>query len=209
MRGYRVELGEIEAVLKGHPAVQEAVVLLEERGTAVSREKQLVAYVVGQSDSALSSAELRTYLRTQLPEYMVPASYMMLDALPLLPNHKIDRQALSAIGQAGSELEGAGGEEPRNAVEEALVAIWALVLGRERVGIYDNFFDLGGHSLLITQVISRVREGLQVELPLRMLFEKPTIADFAEAIIQQELAQLDEEELLQMLADMESPSPEM
>jgi acyl carrier protein len=135
---------------------------------------------------------------------MVPVFYTWLHTLPLLANGKVDRRALSAIGQTRHEPERAeGGEAARNPVEETLVGIWEQVLGREHVGISDNFFDLGGHSLLITRVISRVREQLQVELPLRTLFENPTIADFAEAIIQQELEQADSDVLLQMLTELE------
>ena len=208
LRGYRVELGEIEATLQGYPEIQEAIVQLEERGRAVSTERQLVAYMVGRSDASPTSAELRTYLRERLPDYMVPAFFVPLDALPLLSNGKVDRQALSAIERSHGEPTKHGGGVPRNPVEEALADIWAQVLGRERVGIDENFFDLGGHSLLITQVISRVRESLQVELSLRTLFEKPTIADFAEAVIQQELAQVDSDELMRMIAELEELSPD-
>jgi amino acid adenylation domain-containing protein len=203
LRGYRVEPGEIEAALKEHPQVHEAVVLLEEGEPGSAGDKYLVACVVGQNDSPPAPRELRSYLHQRLPEYMVPAFYIVLNALPLLPNGKIDRRALSALRQSRREPVGVGQAAPRNQVEEALVSIWMRVLGREQVGIYDNFFDLGGHSLLITQVISRVREQLQVELPLRALFEKPTIADFAEAIIQQELEQADSDELMHILAELE------
>ena len=206
LRGYRIEPGEIEATLKGHPEVQEAVVLLEERQSASAKERHLTAYLVGQHASSLSGGELRAYLRERLPDYMVPAFYVWLESLPLLPNGKVDRHALSAIGQSRTDAKrGSVGETAaaRNPVEEALVDIWAQILGRADVGIFDNFFDLGGHSLLITQVISRVREQLQVELPLRALFEHPTIAEFAEAIIQQELEQADGDELRQMLAELE------
>ncbi|HLJ32959.1 MAG TPA: amino acid adenylation domain-containing protein [Ktedonobacteraceae bacterium] len=214
LRGYRIEPGEIEAVLKGYPDVQEAVVMLEERDMAMhdahngsagsGQEKRLVAYLVGQHDTTLSFAEVRAYLHQRLPDYMIPASCVQLDALPLLPNGKVDRRSLATLGRTLMSPDARAGEgEPRNAVEEALVAIWKQVLGRAHVGIFENFFDLGGHSLLITQVISRVRESLQVELPLRTLFEKPTIADFAGAIIQQELEQADSDELLQLLAEIE------
>jgi len=135
---------------------------------------------------------------------MVPAFYLWLEHLPLLPNGKVDRSALAAIGQSRSDQQRtSSGQKARNPVEETLVGIWAQILGREYVGIFDNFFELGGHSLLITRVISRVREQLQVELPLRALFEHPTIAEFAEAIIQQELEQADSHELLQMLDELE------
>ena len=210
LRGYRIELGEVEAVLRGHSEVQEAVVLLEAQGSV--REHLLVAYVVGQPSSTLSTGRLRSYLREHLPDYMVPTLYVILEALPLSSNGKVDRRALRLVrGQSAGEQgiapkEVQAGRDPRSPLEETLVEIWAQVLGRAKVGIDDNFFDLGGHSLLVTQVISRVRERLQVELPLRTLFETPTIADFAEAIIQQELAQADSDELMRMLEELEGLS---
>jgi amino acid adenylation domain-containing protein len=203
VRGYRIEPGEIEAALTGYPGVQEAIILLEKEGST------LVAYLTAQPDASPTSAELRAFLRERLPDYMIPAFYVLLDALPLLPNGKVDRNALSVIGRSrrDSEIEKGGGE-PRNSVEATLVSIWSQVLGQEQVSIYDNFFDLGGHSLLSTQVISRVRESLQIELPLRTLFEKPTIADFAEAVIQKEFEQTDSDELMHMLMELEGTSPD-
>jgi len=120
-------------------------------------------------------------LKEKLPEYMVPSAFVTLDTLPLTPNGKVDRRALPAPGGMRPELEDAF-VVPRDALEEQLAGIWAEVLGLERVGVHDDFFELGGHSLLVTQVVSRVRDALQVELPLRSLFEEPTIAGLAEKI---------------------------
>jgi len=224
LRGYRIELGEIESVLRGHPAIQEAVVLLEATsftfGAAAhpgndeaqsitpKTEQRLVAYLLKEPSSTINTSQLRSDLREHLPDYMVPTAYALLEAFPLSPNGKVDRQALHQLGQLGqAEQEAAqGGRKPRSPVEEALVEIWAQVLGRATVSIDDNFFALGGHSLLVTQVISRVRERLQVELPLRTLFETPTIADFAEVIMSQEFAQADNDDLLRMLAELEDLS---
>src|SRR5262249_41366234 len=119
-------------------------------------------------------AELRAFLRERLPEYMIPAAFIVLDALPLTPNGKLDRRALPAPFSARPDL-GTAFVGPRSSIEHVLVGIWAGVLGLDRVGIYDNFFELGGHSLLATQVVARVRESLQVDLPLRSLFEAPTV----------------------------------
>ncbi len=173
IRGYRIELGEIEAVLGQHPAVREAVALAREDSPG---DRRVVAYVVSPPDT--STNELQSFLKQKLPEFMVPSAFVFLDSLPLTPNGKIDRNALPAPDQSRPEME----EHyiaPRTPIEELLAEIWADVLKMERVGIRDNFFDLGGHSLLATQVVSRIRETLQVDLPLRALFEAPTIAELA------------------------------
>ncbi|MGH7828867.1 MAG: amino acid adenylation domain-containing protein, partial [Candidatus Binatia bacterium] len=132
-------------------------------------------------DPLLSLEELRSFLRQKLPDYMVPSAFVFLDSLPLTPNGKVDRRALPAPDQTRPDLDGTL-VAPRSPVEETLARIWAEVLGLEKVGVYDNFFDLGGHSLLATQVISRVRATLKLELPLRSLFESPTVAELAERI---------------------------
>jgi len=177
IRGFRIELGEIAAALGQHPAVREAVVLAHaERG-----ETRLVAYVAGQGDARLTVNELRGFLKDQLPEHMLPAVFMLLDSLPLTPNGKIDRRALPTPDGQRPGLDEAF-VTSRTATEELLAQIWGRVLGVERVGIYDNFFHLGGHSLLATQVVSRIRETFQVEMPLRCLFEAPTVAGLAATI---------------------------
>ncbi len=184
IRGYRIELGEIEAVLGQHPAVREAIVLAREGSSKDSTgspttDKRLVAYVVAPSNT--STNELRSFLKQKLPDYMIPSAFVFLDALPLTPNGKLDRKALPAPDQSRPELEETL-TAPRNPVEEIVASIWAEVLKLEKVGIQDNFFDLGGHSLLATQVVSRIGRALQVELPLRALFETPTVAGLAERV---------------------------
>jgi acyl-coenzyme A synthetase/AMP-(fatty) acid ligase/acyl carrier protein len=176
VRGYRIELGEIEAALCEHASVREAVAVARED---VPGDRRLVAYVVAQAGAGFEAGELRGHLRAKLPEYMVPSAFIMLDVLPLMPNGKVDRRALPAPdsnGAASSE----GYVEPRTVAEGVLADIWAEVLGLERVGVEDDFFALGGHSLLATQVISRIREAFQCELPLRTMFEAPTVAGLVE-----------------------------
>ena len=173
VRGYRIELGEIEAVLLGHGGVREAVVVAREEADG---EKRLVGYVVAEADE-LSTAGLREYLLERLPNYMVPGVLVQLAELPLTPNGKVDRKALALREDVGERAEAS--VLPRTAVEELLASIWAGVLRVEGVGITENFFELGGHSLLATQVMSRVREVFGVEVPLRSLFEQPTVAGLA------------------------------
>jgi acyl carrier protein len=175
IRGYRVEPGEIEAVLTQHPAVQEAVVMARADAPGDNR---LTAYVVAKRQPGPSSSDLRRFLQAKLPEYMLPAAFVPLDALPLTPNGKVDRRALPAPDRTRTTLEGAC-VAPRTPVEEGLAEIWGQVLGVEQVGIHDNFFELGGHSLLATQVIARLQAAFQVEVPLRRLLEAPTVADLA------------------------------
>jgi amino acid adenylation domain-containing protein len=178
IRGFRVEPGEIEAVLSQHPAVRQAVVVA--RGDR-PESKHLVAYLRADGASAPSSQELRAFVRAKLPDYMVPLGFVVLDALPLSPNGKVDRQALPDAKLTRPESE-AGFVAPRTPTEERVAEVWANVLGIERVGVQDNFFDLGGHSLLGTQIISRLTQAFQVDLPLRRLFETPTVAGLAESI---------------------------
>jgi acyl-coenzyme A synthetase/AMP-(fatty) acid ligase len=177
IRGHRIELGEIEAALSQHPAVRETVVLAREDSPG---EKRLVAYVVSTDAPADLSERLRAHLRERLPEYMVPAAFVALEALPLTPNGKVDRRALPAPD--GAAYTTRGYEAPVGEVEAKLARIWAEVLKLERVGRHDNFFELGGHSLLATQVATRVRGALGVELPLRELFAAPMIADLSSRI---------------------------
>ncbi|HVR96999.1 MAG TPA: amino acid adenylation domain-containing protein, partial [Thermoanaerobaculia bacterium] len=169
IRGFRIELGEIETVLRQAPSVETAVVLARED---VPGDRRLVAYLVGTPE------ELRRFLRERLPEYMVPAAFVWLEALPLTPNGKVDLRSLPAPEAARPALEPAP-VAPRTPVEEVVAAIWSDVLGLERVGAEDNFFALGGHSLVATRVTSRLREALGVEVPLRDLFEAPTVSGLA------------------------------
>ncbi|HXC44488.1 MAG TPA: amino acid adenylation domain-containing protein, partial [Candidatus Dormibacteraeota bacterium] len=178
VRGYRIELGEIEAALLNHPGVAQAVVVAREDQLG---GKQLVGYVVGrEEEEKLDVGQLRTYLHQRLPEYMMPWALLRLECLPLTPNGKVDRKTLPAPDSGYEAQNNYVG--PRGAEEEMLAGIFAKVLRQERVGIEDNFFELGGHSLLATQVVSRVRSVLGVELPLRQIFESPTVRGLAEQV---------------------------
>ena len=181
IRGFRIELGEIEAVLQRHAAVREAVVVAREDEPGV---KRLVAYLVSASKPAPSVSELRSFLLKGLPDYMIPSVFVVIDSLPLTPSGKVDRRALPVpsgdwVATADRYV------APRTAVEEVVAGMWAEVLRVARVGVEDNFFELGGHSLLATQIVSRIRDHFQVELPLRALFERPTVAGLAEIVDRQ------------------------
>ena len=178
IRGYRVELGEIESVLKEHPAVLEAVVLARED---VPGQLRLCAYLLTQGPLAGAASDLRRHAAQRLPDYMVPSAFVLLESLPLTPGGKVDRQALPAPEEAAAEPENTYAA-PRTPTEELLAGIWARVLNVPRVGVHDNFFQLGGHSLLATQLISRVRQVFKVELALRTLFAAPTVAELARRI---------------------------
>jgi amino acid adenylation domain-containing protein len=182
IRGFRIELGEIETVLTQHPQVQQVVVIVREDHPG---NKYLTAYIVSETET-LTSSELRQFLKGNLPEYMIPAAFVMLKALPLTPNGKVDRLVLPKPEITNSELETAF-VAPGTALEAKLAEIWCTVLHREQVGIYDNFFELGGHSLLITSVISRIQEHFSIVLPLRSLFTAPTIAELSQVIIAHQL----------------------
>jgi amino acid adenylation domain-containing protein len=181
VRGFRVEPGEIAAVICRHPGVREAVVVPRESASGL----RLVAYAAAEPGTPVT--ELRELVKSALPAYMVPADFVLLDALPLTATGKLDRRALPEP-TAGDTAAGDGYAPPETVTEELLAAIWAGLLGRERVGIFDDFFDLGGHSLLAPQVFARIEETFQVELPLRALFEAPTVAQLANRIEQELLA---------------------
>ncbi len=175
--GVRVELQEIEVVLGRHPSVRACVVEADERDVDDTR---LIAYVVPDGEQPQTD-ELRNHLRMWLPPAMLPAAYVMLDALPLLPNGKLDRSVLPPVDWGRPALQTAF-MPPRTPKEVAVAEIWSEVLNAKRVGVHDNFFDLGGHSLRATQVMSRIRSVFQVELPLRVLFEKPTVEGLAASL---------------------------
>jgi amino acid adenylation domain-containing protein len=204
VRGFRVEPGEVEATLQRCPRVREAVVVGQRYGTG---DKRLVAYLVlgGGEEPAPAVEDLRAFVRERLPEYMVPSAFVLLEKLPLTPSGKVDRRALPAPEGGGLGLAVAY-EPPRTKREETLAKVWARVLGREKIGVNDNFFALGGHSLLATQVMSGVRQAFQVELPLRVLFERPTIAGLAAAVEDALLATVDAEELEHVLDELEGAS---
>lgn len=179
LRGFRIEPGEIEAVLNQHPAIQEAVVLLREDTPG---DKRLVAYLIFTLKQQITGDDLRRYLQGRLPHYMVPGHFVMLPQWPLTPNGKLDRRALPAPQVSRPDLE-VRYIAPRTSIEELLTAIWNQVLKMERIGIYDNFFDLGGDSLLVSQVVARVRQAIQIELSLSSFFATPTIAAQAEQVM--------------------------
>ncbi len=179
IRGHRIELGEIEGILNQHPSVKEAVIVARVCGS--SEENELAAYVVGSHESAPTVAELRRFLQEKLPQFMIPSVFIFLGALPLTANGKIDRHALPPPDGERTELDH-GFVEPRTETEELVAQIWRDVLKRDRVGVYDNFFELGGHSLLATRVVARLQRNFHVDLPLRKLFEHPTVAGLAQHI---------------------------
>jgi amino acid adenylation domain-containing protein len=181
IRGFRIELREISLVLAKHPAVRESVVLLRDDEPGNLR---LVAYVIPHFHQNPAANDLKDFLQAELPDYMVPTAFVLLEAFPLTPNGKLDRHALPTPETAGLNLKEY--VAPQNAVEEVLASIWADLLKIERVGIRDNFFDLGGHSLLATQLISRVRQTFRAELSLRDLFEEPKIANLSRILIANE-----------------------
>jgi amino acid adenylation domain-containing protein len=216
VRGFRIELGELESLAVTHPSVRQAAACVREDRPGL---KRLVLYAAVEPGRDCAE-ELRALLRKHLPEYMVPSAIVLLDALPLTPNGKVDRRALPAPQSEGS------GEvaPPRTPAERTLVEIWASVLGAGSIGIHDDFFELGGNSLLATQLISRVRETFKVELPLRSAFEARTVATLAEALARQaetqeqpiitarksepatmvQVDQLSEAELDSLIAELES-----
>jgi amino acid adenylation domain-containing protein len=178
IHGFRIELEEIEAALSQHPEARDCIVVAREDQTG---DKRLVAYVVAESESPITSSEFIEHLKERLPGYMIPSAFVTLSEMPLTPNGKIDRKALPAPDYRRRALEHAF-VAPRTPLEEELVKIWAEVLRLPQVGVNDNFFDLGGHSLSAIQVISRMREVAQVELPLRSFFEGPTVSKLAESV---------------------------
>jgi acyl carrier protein len=175
VRGFRVELAEIEAVLSTHAGVRHAVVTLNRDQAGNER---IIAYLVSAS---ISHDKLRESLKQKLPDYMIPSAFVFLKSLPLTPNGKVDRTALPAPEDTRAGLQ-VNFVAPRSPVETELAGIWAGLLKLDTVGVHDNFFDLGGHSLLATQVVSRMRKEFQMEIPLRSLFETPTVAGLAEKI---------------------------
>ncbi len=197
VRGYRVELGEIETALCRHPAVREAVVVAH----AGDRpgDKRLAAYIVAAETSASSSGppgapgagELRELLRRTLPDYMVPAAFVFLPALPLTANGKVDRQALPRPGNE-PPAERRGYVAPSTEVEKVLAAICGDALGVEKLGIHDDFFELGGDSLMAVRAIFRIRKAVGVELPVRSFFDAPTLAGLAALVEELLLAQVEE-----------------
>ena len=207
IRGFRIELGEIESALGHHPSVRENVVMAREDSPG---DQRLVAYFVpAQSAGAPSTAELKDFLSQRLPDHMVPAAFVPLEKLPLTPNGKVDRKALPAPDYQAAAAS-AGYEPARDPVEETLVEIWQEVLSADRVGVHDNFFDLGGHSLLAAQVVARIHRTFDLEIPLRTLFEFPTIAGLAAQIttLKEASGAGDDDLLEQLLGELENLTDE-
>ena len=201
LRGYRIEMGEIEAVLSQYPGIREAVAMVRED---VAGDKRLVGYVVEREEVSRDAIELRTYLKEKLPDYMVPSAIVFIGVIPLTPNGKIDRRALPVPeGIQRSEW-----VAPRTLVEAKIAKIWTEVLRLDRVSIHDNFFELGGHSLLATQVVSRIRACFSSEIPLRTLFEAPTIEGLATRVSAPQAKQGNQLDMEQLLAELEAMSGE-
>ena len=204
IRGHRVEAAEIETALLNAGNIKEASVVLREDRPG---DQRLVAYLVPAQKPAPTIPTLRRMLAATLPGYMVPAAFVLLDALPLLPSGKVDRRALPAPDSARPALQSPF-VAPRTPVEEALAGIWAEALNLDQVGIYDNFLELGGDSLLATQVLAQVIRTLQVEVPLRSLLASPTVADMAVVITQSQAQQAEPADMERLLAALEAPSDE-
>lgn len=204
IRGFRVEPGEVEAALRKHPLVSEAVVVARAHA---AEEFRLAAYVQADPRHRPTVQDLRRHLASLLPEYMVPSSFAVMASLPLTPSGKLNRRALPAPDlPATAEL--ASAIAARTPVEEALTRIWREILELPRVGVQDNFFELGGHSLLATRVISRIRDEFNVDLPVRRMFETPTIEALALSVVEATLAAQSLDETAQLLAEIEQMSEE-
>ena len=175
IRGYRIELGEIESALRQHAAIQEAVVVVHQESP---NDKRLVAYVKEQQQPQPTTANLRLFLKKMLPEYMLPATFVWIEAFPNTPSGKIDRKALSALHWAPTDSEHTF-VAPSTDMEKQLAPLWERILSVSPIGVHESFFELGGHSLLATRLVSQMREMLHLDIPLQVLFQAPTIAALA------------------------------
>ncbi|WP_165423128.1 non-ribosomal peptide synthetase [Ktedonosporobacter rubrisoli] len=200
-RGFRIELGEIEAVLREHPQVQEAVVILHKRA---ENDQQIIAYIHMGSGQTASLNELRTHLKARLPEYMIPSTFIFIEQMPLNTNGKIDRKALPEPDQTARMSAEVQYIAPRNQIEETVAMIWADILNVNPISTQANFFELGGHSLLATQVVSRLLEAFHILIPIRSIFEKPTIAQLSAEIGDTLIEQADNDTLEKLLIELES-----
>jgi acyl carrier protein len=203
IRGYRVDFGEAERALLEHPGVKEACVTAWEREDG---EKYLAAYVVARDGGRPTVDEFRRFLREKLPDFMQPSAFMFMETLPLT-NGKVDRRQLPKPEAKRPELSQSYAP-PRSEIERILAEIWAQVLSLDRVGIHDDFFELGGHSLAATRIVSRIVEKFGVELPVKSLFQSPTIADMARVMVIGTGEPASDEELKRLLAEIESMSEE-
>jgi acyl carrier protein len=203
IRGAKVEIGEVQAVLSEHPQIKYSAIVAYDRSGG---DKYLAAYVVPGELPAPSVTEVTEYLKKKLPNYMIPSAFIFLESLPL-SNGKLDRQALSKPDD-GRPMLGTLYIAPRNEIEERLVQVWQNVLDVRPIGIDDNFFDLGGHSLAASRVISRVIQTFQMELPVKALFDAPTVAEMAAIITQNQTMRASDAELAQMLGEVEAMTDE-
>lgn len=202
LRGFRIELGEITSVVGEHPEVAEAVAMLREDVPGVRR---IVAYVVAVQGTSPGPTELGRFVRRKLPEYMVPGAFVLLDALPLTPNGKLDRRSLPA---PEGRKETSGAVAPRGRVEEVLAGQWSEVLGVESVGVEEDFFELGGNSLLVTRLIARIRDVFRCEIPIRSVFERPTIAELSPEVVEAAGGERTASRLAQASLELARLSPE-
>ncbi|KYC42720.1 non-ribosomal peptide synthetase [Scytonema hofmannii PCC 7110] len=209
LRGFRIELEEIEAVLIQHPDIKQVLVIVREDEPG---NKCLVAYFLSKENASIVRAQslaplLRQFLKNKLPDYMIPTAFVFVEEFPLTPNGKINRLALPAPDASQRNLE-IDFVAPRTAIEQQLATIWAEVLRLKQVGIYEKFFELGGHSLLATQVVSRLREAFSLDFSLRYLFENPTIAELAQKVTAQQFEQAENDALAQILGEVDGLSEE-
>jgi amino acid adenylation domain-containing protein len=204
VRGYRIEIGEVEGALLDVENICNAAVVVREDSPG---EQRLMAYIVPEKQPAPTATALRRALRDRLPEFMIPAVFVVLDAMPVTPNGKLDRNALPSPQRSRPELD-APFIPPRSQTEKELAKIWAEVLSLDDVGIYDNFFDLGGDSLAASRVIARVVQSRQLELPIKALFDTPTVAEMAAIITQNQTKRASDAELAQMLREVEAMTEE-
>jgi len=204
IRGYRIELGEIEAVLGKANWIKESVVTTY--GTT-SADKKLAAYIVPNDHETQSTNSIRAFLKSSLPDYMIPSQFIFLDKMPLTPSGKLDRHSLPIPDRNRPDLD-VSYEEPKSKIEAALVFLWAEIIGIEKVGVNDNFFDLGGHSLLATRIISRIRKLFSIPVPLRSIFEFPTITEFSDYILTLEVSPGQIEIISDVIVSIQNMSPE-
>jgi amino acid adenylation domain-containing protein len=200
IRSFRVDVGEVEAELAVHPGVKEVAVIGKKDH---SENTRLVAYLVPHSRPAPTVSSLRAFLKDRLPDHMIPTAFVTLDKLPLLSTGRVDRRALPDPGHARPELDTAY-VTPRTAIERELWRIWTEVLGLGQIGVHDNFFDLGGDSLTATRVVSQVIKAFQLDLPVKSLFDSPTVAEMAIVVAQNQAKKVGQEELARLLSELES-----
>jgi acyl carrier protein len=202
IRGHRIEIAEIEMALLDHPAIKQVIVVPRED---YAEDQRLVAYLVASTRPPPAVGELRGFLNKTLPDSMIPSAWMFMDAFPVAPNGKVDRQGLPPPSAARPELDTAF-VAPRTPLESRLAQIWSEVLSIDPVGVHDNFLDLGGHSLAATRVVSQVLKQFQMEMPLQLLFQSPTVAEMAAVITEQQAKKLGRGEVDRILAELESLS---